>query len=222
MTPHDPGIFVQYGAGFCAPEGWRNYDASPTLFAERLPLIGHFVKKNAERFPANVAWGDVVKGLPIHAGTADGVYCSHVLEHLSLADCRTALANTLTMLRPGGIFRLVVPDLKRLAEGYLKATRAGDAGAAYRFIQSTGMGDEIRPRGFAGSLVSFFGNSRHRWMWDVPAVMEELQAAGFVAIRKCAFGDCEVPAFAAVEEYDRFVSGEGDPEVCLEARKPGT
>ena len=112
-------LYVQYGCGCSAPGGWRNFDASPTLRFERLPLIGRLYTKNKSRFPANVAYGDIVKGLPIAPGSCDGVYCSHVLEHLSLDGFRTALRNTHGLLRPGGVFRLVVPDLEYYAKRYL-------------------------------------------------------------------------------------------------------
>ena len=58
----------------------------PTLLFERIPLLGKLFTKNMARFPANVRYGDIVKGLPIREGTVDGVYASHVLEHLPLAD----------------------------------------------------------------------------------------------------------------------------------------
>ena len=55
------GLYVQYGCGFSAPEGWKNFDASPTLQFERLPVIGRLFTKNASRFPENVRYGDIVK-----------------------------------------------------------------------------------------------------------------------------------------------------------------
>ena len=103
------GLYVQYGCGFCAPEGWVNFDASPTLRIEKLPIIGHFVKKNRTRFPANVRYGDIVLGLPISNGSADAVYASHVLEHLAREDFETALRDAHRMLRPGGVFRSLCP-----------------------------------------------------------------------------------------------------------------
>ena len=36
---------VQYGCGLSDPEGWKNFDSSPTLRLQKLPLIGRFIKK---------------------------------------------------------------------------------------------------------------------------------------------------------------------------------
>jgi hypothetical protein len=57
--------YIQYGCGWSAPVEWTNFDASPTLRFERLPLIGSFYTKNKQRFPANVRYGDIVSGLPV-------------------------------------------------------------------------------------------------------------------------------------------------------------
>ena len=110
--------YVQYGCGFTAPTEWINYDASPTLRFERLPVLGKLYTRNKQRFPENVKYGDVVKGLPEKPETADGVYCSHTLEHLALNDFRIALKNTYKILKPGGIFRCIVPDLREITQIY--------------------------------------------------------------------------------------------------------
>ena len=85
---------VQYGCAWSAPENWANFDCSPTLRFEKIPFIGKLYTKNEHRFPDNVRYGDIVKGLPISNNSCDFIYCSHVLEHLSLNDCRRALRNT--------------------------------------------------------------------------------------------------------------------------------
>ena len=80
--------YLQFGCGLSSPERWRNFDASPTLRFERIPVVGTLYNKNTVRFPKNVEYGDIVKGLPVLDESQCGVYCSHVLEHLSLGDCR--------------------------------------------------------------------------------------------------------------------------------------
>src|SRR5690242_17561521 len=100
---------MQYGCGLCAPAGWRNFDASPRLRLEAMPVIGALSGRSAVIFPKNVEYGNIVKGLPLAKGSCAAVYCSHVLEHLALNDLRTALRETYRVLAPGGLFRLVVP-----------------------------------------------------------------------------------------------------------------
>lgn len=210
-------MYVQYGCGFCAPDGWVNFDASPTLRFERLPIVGRLYTKNRQRFPSNVQYGDVTRGLPVPSASCRGVYASHVLEHLALEDFERALAETFRILAPGGIFRCVVPDLRIAANRYVEAAAAGRADAAIEFMRVTGLGVERRPRGLGGALVEWLGNSRHLWMWDFDSLRAALARHGFVAIRRAQFGDADDPAFRLVEEASRFVDA-----CAVEARKPET
>jgi SAM-dependent methyltransferase len=193
--------YVQYGCGLSAPPGWVNFDASPTLRLEKLPLIGSLIHKNAERFPSNVRFGDIVRGLPLPQGSGKAVYCSHVLEHLSLHDFRVALSNTRRLLKTKGIFRLVVPDLRAAALRYVADP---DDAAAIRFMEETYLGTATRQRGAMGMLRTWLGNSQHLWMWDFPSMCKELEAAGFGGIRAAQFGDSEDPMFADVEDPLRW------------------
>jgi SAM-dependent methyltransferase len=110
-TPTTQELYVQYGA--CAPEGWLNFDASPRLRLERLVGARRLLKRSAGLvFPANANPGNIVKGLPVPDQAVAGVFCSQLLEHLPRDATESALRNTFRMLRPGGLFRLVVPDLQ--------------------------------------------------------------------------------------------------------------
>lgn len=202
--------YVQYGCGLCAPAQWINFDASPTLIVERLPVIGRLLRITG--FPPNVLRGDIVRGLPVPEGSSKGVYASHVLEHLTRSDLETALANTLRMLRPGGVFRLVVPDLEARARRYL--SMIGDPAAADWLMRSTMLGKERRP-----SFREKVGRSAHLWMWDFNSLAAALRHAGFGDIRRASFGDAADPMFALVEERGRFVDGDL-VELAIEARRP--
>ena len=217
-------LYVQYGCGDSVASGWLNFDASPTLRIQRIPLVGRAIVRasgHGYEFPDGVQYGDIVRGLDLPDGSVCGAYASHVLEHLSYEDCITALRNTYQLLAPGGLFRLVVPDLRARAEQYLSAVRMGQVDANNDFMRHTYLGLEVRPRTILQKLRSLLGNSAHLWMWDEPSMRGALADAGFVDIRQCRFGDCEDPMYAAVERADRFRDESLDiPECALEARKP--
>ena len=196
------GAYVQYGCGLNAPAGWRNFDASPTLLFEKLPLIGKCYTPNASRFPSNVERGNIVKGLPVAPETCAGIYASHILEHLALSDFREAIKNTYIYLRTGGLFRLVVPDLEVLARRYVDST---DQTAAGEFMRSTCLGLDSKPKGAIGLLRSLVGNSQHLWMWDFKSLDYELRSVGFREVRRCSFNDSADPMFKMVEEPNRFI-----------------
>ena len=215
-------LYVQYGCGLAAPKGWLNFDASPRLKFERLPGIGPMTGALGRRlFPRNVSFGDIVRGLPVADGSVDGVYASHVLEHLSRNDIVKALTNTCRMLRPDGVFRLVVPDLALRAERYVQDRREGRAAAADRFITSCNIGETDRAHGAIGLLRNTFGHNRHLWMYDFELLRTLLEQAGFIGIRRCSFHDSGDPMFDAVEDEGRFFDS-GSPELAIEVRKPVT
>lgn len=205
------GVYVQYGCGLDAPYGWLNFDASPRLRLEK-SLFGAVMRNKL--FPAGALVGNIISGLPVRDGSAAGVYASHVLEHMRRADCRVALRNTHRMLAPGGIFRLIVPDLRVRAERYL-ATNGEDRDAAHAFMASLHVTTED---GRWPALRELIGNSRHLWMWDERTMTRALIDAGFSRIRRCQFGDCEDAMFRLVEDEGRFVDGDLI-ECALEARK---
>jgi len=218
LTPRDP-IYVQYGCGQSCPSGWLNFDASPWLWLRTLPLVGRILPLGP--FPRGVRYGDIVTGLPIAAQSVQGVYASHVLEHLSYADFWSALDHTFRMLKPGGIFRLVVPDLQARAERYLHELALGRPEANVWFMRASGLGREHDVPGLGPRLRRTFGRSAHLWMWDEKSLAAALGKAGFARIRRCRFGDCADAVFQQVEDADRFHDGPAGIEECaMEAIKP--
>ena len=150
----------------------------------------------------------------------DFVIASHVLEHLSYSDFQSAIQNTRRMLRKGGVFRLIVPDLEERARKYLQKIDSGDDAASIWFMRATLLGLEKRPRGITGFARRVIGNSAHLWMWDRHSIAESLARAGFVGIRQCQTGDSQIAAFTAVEEEDRFYDRQLDLHECaFEAHK---
>jgi SAM-dependent methyltransferase len=118
---------------------------------------------------------DITKGLPFADNHFDGVYHSHVLEHLEPSDGEKLLDECYRVLRPGGVLRIVVPNLEQIATLYLNYHReawAGDEGAAINYnwmklelldqlVRSDSggamgrymAGDEIKNSGFVRSRV---------------------------------------------------------------------
>ncbi len=65
---------------------------------------------------------DVRWGLPIRSDIVSFIHCEHFLEHLEYPnDARTFLQECFRALRPGGEFRLIVPDANKYISAY--ATR---------------------------------------------------------------------------------------------------
>jgi SAM-dependent methyltransferase len=197
--------YVQYGCGFLsAPREWENFDASTTLRWERTPVLGRLYTKNSQRFPENVKFGDIVKGLPIEPESCKGVYASHVLEHLTPEGFDRAVENTKNILGKGGIFRLLVPDLEWAAREYIRKIDAEDPTANSFFLRETHLGEEERPQNLLGFVHEWLQISRHLWMWDAVSMEHALRKHGFTKVRRCAFRDCDDRMFDLVEDKHRF------------------
>jgi methyltransferase family protein len=227
LSRYDPvtrPLYVQYGCGLCTGRNWLNYDCSPTLRLQRVPLLGPVLLRatGAVRFPPEARYGDICRTRLAPPRSCAGIYASHVLEHLSLQDFAAALRHTFEMLQPGGVFRLIVPDLKARAQRYIASLESGADDANAVFMRSSHLGMETRPRGIVG-MLRHHGNSAHLWMWDEPSLVRALSSAGFVDIRRCAFNDSEDPMFREVEEPDRFFDRTwGIQELAIECRGPRT
>lgn len=193
--------------GFAVGKDWLNFDSSPTLRLERLPIVGSVLGRiagNSQPFPPEARYGDISKGLPIADNTVRGVYASHVLEHLALHDFRKALQNTFNMLMPGGVFRLVVPDLEERARRYVHEATNNSVEASGNFMRLCHLGLEQRPRSLLGRVRLLCGGSAHLWMWDQASMIDELGKVGFDRVRRCEFGDSDDEMFARIEEPSRF------------------
>lgn len=69
---------------------------------------------------SGVVYHDVRKPLPYPATCFDAVYASHVLEHLTPREGERFLRELYRTLQPGGVVRIVVPDLEMICREYLK------------------------------------------------------------------------------------------------------
>jgi predicted SAM-dependent methyltransferase len=66
---------------------------------------------------------DVSRGLPFEDETFDTVYHSHLLEHLPKTAAAPFIQECYRVLKRGGIIRVAIPDLERIATLYLEALK---------------------------------------------------------------------------------------------------
>ena len=212
-------IYIQYGSGTEAVPGWLSFDASPTLRLQRLPIIGKLISGRLNCvFDDDIKYGDIVKGLPLPDQSVDVVFCSHVLEHLALEDFYIALKNTKKILKSGGIFRVIVPDLLLDVKDYLKAYSSKDGGgASIEFLKKSGIGMMSRSKTFKEFLIEYLGNSSHRWAWDEKSLSRTLHETGFIDIEPMYEGktDPNYELITLPERLHQFERG-----IALKCRKP--
>jgi predicted SAM-dependent methyltransferase len=119
------------------------YEFDPQVSQLRLVNLGcgrtvHPAWVNLDLVPAvpGVVRHNLTFGLPFRNDEVDAIYHSHVLEHLRPEQGTKLLQECFRALRPGGVLRIVVPDLEQIAQLYLNYhTRAwqGDSDAQRRY-----------------------------------------------------------------------------------------
>ncbi|MGK7896151.1 MAG: methyltransferase domain-containing protein [Xenococcus sp. (in: cyanobacteria)] len=206
-------LCLHIGCGLIIGNSWKNIDFSPSLKISKIPLIGQSLVSliGGPNWSCNVECQDIVKGLPIKANSCDLIYASHVLEHLSLYDFHKAMENIATYLKPGGIFRTIVPDLEQYINAYIQKQKDSQlvSQAAPNFIKAIGMGEQQHRNSITQRLKTAFANNRHQWMWDEVSLAEAFQEHGFKSIRRCHYGDFSDSRFAEIEQTKSFVNAVG-------------
>ncbi|HEO64586.1 MAG TPA: methyltransferase domain-containing protein, partial [Spirochaetes bacterium] len=66
---------------------------------------------------------DILKGLHFPDNRFDAVYTAQFVEHLTIKEAESVLVEILRVLKPGGILRIVTPDMEELAQSYLQYLR---------------------------------------------------------------------------------------------------
>ena len=191
------------GCAYKIGKNWINFDNSPIAFIDNLPFLNKIFKINKLKFPKGIKYGNIVKKHLSLENAADNIYCSHVLEHVSLFDARKMLKNIFFMLKKNGNFRIVVPSLKSRIDDY-NIDKDAD-----KFLNSLGCFNMNENKNLLSKLRYFFGGSRHRWMYDETSLQRELEQVGFREIRKCDLGDSGLNIFSEVEDKDRFFFNDG-------------
>ena len=188
-------MIVNFGCGANPgprDSGYINIDGSLTVQLAKLPLPASAFGGRADFvrvIRANQIRHSTAASLKLPANSIEGFYASHVLEHLSKRDCENLLVRVLGWLKPSGVLRVVLPDLKRFAASYV----AGATDAS-QFIANTHLAEDgLR------WWETAFGHSQHRWMYDAESFSQVLVRLGFHDVRECSFGHGRLPALSSLD-----------------------
>lgn len=215
-------IALNLGCGFRTSPRCVNLDWSPLVRLKASPagrrLAGVVLNgqrlENFRSMTGDVVACDLRKGIPAETASVDLVYHSHVLEHIDRADVPVFLREIRRVLKPGGIHRVVVPDLERRVRAYVAsldaALAAGTTPADHDATVSELLEQSVR-REAAGTSHQpplrrrlenlALGDARrrgetHQWMYDRVNLAALLLEAGFVAPEVTDHATSAVPDWA--------------------------
>jgi SAM-dependent methyltransferase len=197
-----------------------NFDNSVTVrMAEHRLLVNalrklSFFDDYQRQFVTTVAsegirWADATRHIPLPDRSADLVYSSHMLEHLDRREAKSFLTEARRVLVPGGIVRLVVPDLERLAREYV------EGGDADTFMERS-MLAMPKPTSLLGRVRRVVvGDRHHHWMYDARSLSRVLAECGFDDPRALPAGDTTIADPGALDLRERE-----SESLYIEAIKP--
>lgn len=146
-------------------------------------------------------------------GSLSHVYADNMIEHVPLSGARVFLAEAYRCLRPGGIIRLVTPDVRTHVDMYLK----GDG------VVNSPLADEYRSLGVViehpiDLLRTPIGEFGHHagYVYDFETLDAELQRAGFKPAVRRNLQESDDPMLRGLEERPTH----GSLQMVVEAARP--
>lgn len=184
-------IRLNIGCGTAGIPGWVNIDNSPSILLSRLPFGKQIFQ--TPNWPSDVLRADVRKRIPFPNTSVSCVYSSHTFEHFTYEESRAVASECFRVLKPGGILRIVVPDLEILVRDYLDGQ--SDPLASHKFISRLLLKASIREIVHAGA--------HHKQMFDERSLAHMLREAGFVRPERRSFGSSRIVGIKEIELESR-------------------
>jgi predicted SAM-dependent methyltransferase/predicted 2-oxoglutarate/Fe(II)-dependent dioxygenase YbiX len=166
------GLKLHLGAGGHPLRGWVNIDVSGTDFRQDL------------------RWG-----LPFPDGAAKYIFASHVVEHLyRYHEAPTVLGEIHRVLAPGGVFRVVVPDVEKCLRAYAR----GDERFFEDRKKTWPWAATCKTRldhflTYAGANQTLEGFTGHKYGYDFETLSLALREAGFARVKRSRYMGSEHP-----------------------------
>lgn len=162
-----PPRFLNLGCGEQFARGWLNADfATPRRFIQGRP------------WPE---WNmDATRQWMCPDDYFDAIHCEHVLEHFPYTVSLGVIQECYRTLRPGGILRVIVPDLAKFVAYYRGEPAAND------FSERYGSG--------VVAVSALTQLHFHMSVWDEESVTQTLEEIGFSGVGAKNFLDSSIPA----------------------------
>ncbi len=121
---------------------------------------------------------DVTASWPMADETVDFLFSDNVVEHLSLSGARVAFREACRVLKPGGVLRVVTPDIGELTQVYMSAPEESAALKVQLIQEGYLIENQVDLLRFA------FQDDGHDagYLWDKDALETELRLAGFSGV----------------------------------------
>ncbi len=171
-----------------------NVGASPIWEKEGWHTLDHKLRGSSKESIA----GDAAS-IPLTDRTCETIFCSHMFEHIPHTKLEAILLEFNRVLGQDGILRILLPDLKKIAQAYVEQdegffreakeedeslrTDLGFGGMLMNFIVSPGQDTVLMNRG----LDQFIAGYAHVYAYDFEMIRILLERTGFSSIKQMGF-----------------------------------
>lgn len=225
---------LHLGCGLITPPDWVNIDGSWNARLAQYPILQRVLTglRLLPQSMVDVSWSrdilvhNVKRPLPYVTNSVEAVYASHLLEHLYREEANRLLVECFRVLRPGGILRIVVPDLRASIFEYMGEGTIGNRPSAKAITSADLLQQRLLLRNSkppSGPLLyklysAFNDFHSHKWMYDAESLTKSFQEAGFGDVQNMACHASRIVGIEGIEDPRRVLNGEG---ICIEGIKPG-
>jgi predicted SAM-dependent methyltransferase len=182
---------------------------------------GNYLKGwfNTDLFPnARRTKLDSTKTFPYPDNTFDYIFTEHMIEHVPYAAGQVMLRECYRVLKPGGILRLITPDVKFLMSLY--NDREKQINKDYIKWNSELFFKDGSPHTATSVINNFYRDWGHRYIYDIPTMRDAMTKAGFSEIKEGKLNQSEHPEIAGLEHDQRMPAGFLELEsMVIEAKK---
>jgi SAM-dependent methyltransferase len=211
---------------------------SKLLRAAVTPFLDARRRGRLEQMGGHMLAHDLSKGIPFDAGSVDVVYHSHVLEHLDRLIARGFLEETLRVLKPGGLCRIVVPDFEFSCRAYIDHLDACRRDPMQKVEHESFVGEVLEQsvrreaagtsgrKGMARVIDRVvLGDARrrgetHQWMYDAVTLPYILEGLGYGQVTLRSWNSSAIPNWDEIGLDRNPDGGEYKPHsLYVEAKK---
>ncbi len=201
-------------------KGWINYDNSPAVRLAQWPSLTRILHVLRILDAGNlefvvfcgvngIRYANAISRIPHASKSLDVVYSSHMIEHLDRVEAKLFLRECQRVLKPGGILRVVAPDLRVTVNDYVTK------GNADKFLLHLQL-DLDKPHGLRSHISRLLlGGRNHHWMYDAKSLSGLLSECGYRSVQVLDPGQTGIAEPGTLNLHER--AGES---IYLEAKNP--
>ena len=196
-------MFINLGCGPGKLEAlqYENYDSSRKLLLSKLHVPEKFLYHPSKE----AVWDTRAKfrnvlNLNFTNDTVDGVYSSHLLEHLYYEDALSLINKIYCFLKPGGIVRFALPDYDNFVDEYISQRLVNPVDAIKTFENRLLSHSPARPTITTRLRDYVLGNLHtHKWHPTFPLVKDALNSVGYSTVERKSFRESTLPQMELLE-----------------------